>query len=191
MQMQAAQAENAYNQWVQEMAFAQNQWEYEQARYNAELAYQQSLAAQEAERQDKENLIAYAQTVGDWDLYGSLTGTDTSYMSALQAAELADLYNTGSSRRSRSSGGSRGSGGEYEEPIKKLLGGTPSTNGIVDEYINNAINNSGRGAIAVGGINQPLTADQIRQYLVNGDLQADVTGNRVTIGTPAYFNALR
>ena len=143
LQMQAAQAENAYNQWVQEMAFAQNQWEYEQARYNAELAYQQSLAAQEAERQDKENLIAYAQTVGDWDLYGSLTGTDTSYMSALQAAELADLYNTGSSRRSRSSGGSssrsRSSGGSsggstggnsYDTSINNLLGGTPSTNGV-------------------------------------------------------------
>lgn len=133
LQMQAAQAENAYNQWVQEMAFAQNQWEYEQARYNAELAYQQSLAAQEAERQDKENLIAYAQTVGDWDLYGSLTGTDTSYMSALQAAELADLYNTGSSSRSRSSGGSsRGStgGNSYDTSINNLLGGTPSTNGV-------------------------------------------------------------
>lgn len=190
LQMQAAQAENAYNQWVQEMAFAQTQWEYEQARYNAELAYQQQLAAEQAAREDKQNLIAYAQTVGDWNLYGSLTGTDTSYMSALQAAELADLYNTGSSSRSRSSGGSRG-GSKYEDSIKKRLGGTPSTNGIVDEYINNAIDNSGRGAIAVGGISQPLTADQIRQYLVNGDLQADVTGNRVTIGTPAYFNALR
>lgn len=138
LQMQAAQAENAYNQWVQEMAFAQNQWEYEQARYNAELAYQQSLAAQEAERQDKENLIAYAQTVGDWNLYGSLTGTDTSYMSALQAAELADLYNTGSSRRSRSSGGSsrgssRGStgGNSYDTSINNLLGGTPSLNNTV------------------------------------------------------------
>lgn len=137
LQMQAAQAENAYNQWVQEMAFAQNQWEYEQARYNAELAYQQSLAAQEAERQDKENLIAYAQTVGDWNLYGSLTGTDTSYMSALQAAELADLYNTGSSSRSRSSGGSRGGsrggstgGNSYDTSINNLLGGTPSANGV-------------------------------------------------------------
>lgn len=133
LQMQAAQAENAYNQWVQEMAFAQTQWEYEQARYNAELAYQQQLAAEQAAREDKQNLIAYAQTVGDWNLYGSLTGTDTSYMSALQAAELADLYNTGSSSRSRSSGGSRGGstgGNSYDTSINNLLGGTPSSNGV-------------------------------------------------------------
>lgn len=133
LQMQAAQAENAYNQWVQEMAFAQTQWEYEQARYNAELAYQQQLAAEQAAREDKQNLIAYAQTVGDWNLYGSLTGTDTSYMSALQAAELADLYNTGSSSRSRSSGGSSGGstgGNSYDTSINNLLGGTPSTNGV-------------------------------------------------------------
>lgn len=133
LQMQAAQAENAYNQWVQEMAFAQTQWEYEQARYNAELAYQQQLAAEQAAREDKQNLIAYAQTVGDWNLYGSLTGTDTSYMSALQAAELADLYNTGSSSRSRSSGGSSGGstgGNSYDTSINNLLGGTPSANGV-------------------------------------------------------------
>lgn len=104
LQMQAAQAENAYNQWVQEMAFARNQWEAEQARYNAELEYERMMSAQAAQAEEMEKLIKYAQTAGDWDLYGSLTGTDTSYMKQLSQAELNKLL-LGNAKLSRSGSG--------------------------------------------------------------------------------------
>ena len=44
--------------------------------------------------------------------------------------------------------------------------------------------------MAVGGYNQPLTGNQIKQYLTNGWLLADITGDKITIGSPAYFEAL-
>lgn len=197
LQMQAAQAETAYNQWVQEMAFARTQWEYEQARYQAELAYQQQQDAENRSFEWMKVMADMGLSIGDSSYLQGL-GFDTSYFDKYQDAQLQGLLLDNKKKsaslsrsRSRSSGSSGGGSETYSKSIENLLDGTPSGNSIVDEYINNAINNSGRGAIAVGGINQPLTADQIRQYLVNGDLQADVTGNRVTIGTPAYFNALR
>lgn len=122
LQMQAAQAENAYNQWVQEMAFARNQWEAEQARYNAELEYNRMLSAQAAQAEERERLIQYAQTAGDWDLYASLTGTDTSYMRALQDYELSQLNPSSRSVLGYSSGGSGGSsGGSYQDTIDSIL----------------------------------------------------------------------
>lgn len=107
LQMQAAQAEQSYNQWVQEMAFARTQWQAEQARYNAELEYNRMLSAQAAQAEETEKLIKYAQTVGDWNLYESLTGTDASYMKQMSQAELNSLLLSNAKKSSSgSSGGS-------------------------------------------------------------------------------------
>ena len=100
LQMQAAQAEQSYNQWVQEMAFARTQWQAEQARYNAELEYNRMLSAQAAQAEETEKLIKYAQTAGDWDLYESLTGTDASYMKQMSQAELNSLLLANSKKAS-------------------------------------------------------------------------------------------
>lgn len=132
LQMQAAQAENAYNQWVQEMAFARNQWEAEQARYNAELEYERMMSAQAAQAEEMEKLIKYAQTAGDWDLYGSLTGTDTSYMKQLSQAELNKLL-LGNAKLGRSGSGRSSGGGGYsptDEELDRKLGGTPGNSKV-------------------------------------------------------------
>lgn len=100
LQMQAAQAEQSYNQWVQEMAFARTQWQAEQARYNAELEYNRMLSAQAAQAEETDKLIKYAQTAGDWDLYESLTGTDASYMKQMSQAELNSLLLSNSKKAS-------------------------------------------------------------------------------------------
>lgn len=110
LQMQAAQAEQSYNQWVQEMAFARTQWQAEQARYNAELEYNRMLSAQAAQAEETEKLIKYAQTVGDWNLYESLTGTDASYMKQMSQAELNSLLL--SNAKKSSSGSSNGYSGK-------------------------------------------------------------------------------
>lgn len=110
LQMQAAQAEQSYNQWVQEMAFARTQWQAEQARYNAELEYNRMLSAQAAQAEETEKLIKYAQTVGDWNLYESLTGTDASYIKQMSQAELNSLLL--SNAKKSSSGSSNGYSGK-------------------------------------------------------------------------------
>ena len=67
------------------------------------------MSAQAAQAEEMEKLIKYAQTAGDWDLYGSLTGTDTSYMKQLSQAELNKLL-LGNAKLGRSGSG-RSSGG--------------------------------------------------------------------------------
>lgn len=120
LQMQAAQAEQSYNQWVQEMAFARTQWQAEQARYNAELEYNRMLSAQAAQAEETEKLIKYAQTVGDWNLYESLTGTDASYMKQMSQAELNSLLL--SNAKKSSSGRSSAASDIDETEIAKKLG---------------------------------------------------------------------
>ncbi len=120
LQMQAAQAEQSYNQWVQEMAFARTQWQAEQARYNAELEYNRMLSAQAAQAEETEKLIKYAQTVGDWDLYESLTGTDASYIKQMSQAELNSLLL--SNAKKSSSGRSSATSDIDETEIAKKLG---------------------------------------------------------------------
>lgn len=103
LQMQAAAAENSYNQWAQEMAFAKTQWEAEQARYQMELALQQRQAAQAAEQDQKNRLIQYAMQIGDYDSVQRFTGLDTSYAQQQreedryydQLDRLAGYYATG------------------------------------------------------------------------------------------------
>ena len=112
----AAYYRNQYNLSIMQMQQAQNQWEAEMAYKKAQDSYNATLQAQQMAAQEKQYAIEYAYQVQDWDTYGNLTGTDTSYMKQLSQAELESqlLANakkaSGGSSRSSGSSGSSGSG---------------------------------------------------------------------------------
>lgn len=112
----AAYYRNQYNLSIMQMQQAQTQWEAEMAYQKAQDSYNATLQAQQMAAQEKQYAIEYAYQVQDWDTYGNLTGTDTSYMKQLSQAELESqlLANakkaSGGSSRSSGSSGSSGSG---------------------------------------------------------------------------------
>lgn len=186
LQMQAAQAENAYNQWVQEMAFARNQWEYEQARYNAEMAAREQQEAGDRALSELKYMAELGIKVGDTSYLQSM-GFDTSYLDRYNDLTLQEKQ--ASLLKKKASGRSSGGYNPIDEELDEKINGTPHSNAVTN-YIDNTIKKSGIGAMAVGGYNQPLTGNQIKQYLTNGWLLADITGDKITIGSPAYFEAL-
>lgn len=186
LQMQAAQAENAYNQWVQEMAFARNQWEYEQARYNAEMAAREQQEAEDRALSELKYMAELGIKVGDTSYLQSM-GFDTSYLDRYNDLTLQEKQ--ASLLKKKASGRSSGGYNPIDEELDEKINGTPHSNAVTN-YIDNTIKKSGIGAMAVGGYNQPLTGNQIKQYLTNGWLLADITGDKITIGSPAYFEAL-
>ena len=84
----AAYYRNQYNLSIMQMQQAQTQWEAEMAYQKAQDSYNATLQAQQMAAQEKQYAIEYAYQVQDWDTYGNLTGTDTSYMKQLSQAEL-------------------------------------------------------------------------------------------------------
>lgn len=84
----AAYYRNQYNLSIMQMRQAQTQWEAEMAYQKAQDSYNATLQAQQMAAQEKQYAIEYAYQVQDWDTYGNLTGTDTSYMKQLSQAEL-------------------------------------------------------------------------------------------------------
>lgn len=192
LQMQAAQAETAYNQWVQEMAFARTQWEYEQARYQAELAYQQQQDAENRSFEWMKIMADMGLSIGDSSYLQGL-GFDTSYFDKYQDAQLQGLLldnkkksaSLSKSRSSRSSGG----GNKYDDEVAALLDGTPGSNQAINQYISNTISRNGTGAMYVPGFDTPLTEDYIKSALSSGKILADITDNKVTLGSPSYMQA--
>lgn len=194
LQMQAAQAETAYNQWVQEMAFARTQWEYEQARYQAELAYQQQQDAENRSFEWMKMMADMGLSIGDSSYLQGL-GFDTSYFDKYQDAQLQGLLldnkkksaSLSRSRSSRSSGS--GGGSKYDDKISDLLDGTPGSNQAINQYISDTIRRTGTGAMYVPGFDTPLTEDYIKSALSSGKILADITDNKVTLGSPSYMQA--
>lgn len=192
LQMQAAQAETAYNQWVQEMAFARTQWEYEQARYQAELAYQQQQDAENRSFEWMKIMADMGLSIGDSSYLQGL-GFDTSYFDKYQDAQLQGLLldnkkksaSLSKSRSSRSSGG----GNKYDDEVAALLDGTPGSNQAINQYISDTIRRNGTGAMYVPGFDTPLTEDYIKSALSSGKILADITDNKVTLGSPSYMQA--
>lgn len=192
LQMQAAQAQNAYNQWVQEMAFARTQWEYEQARYQAELAYQQQQDAENRSFEWMKQMADMGLSIGDSSYLQGL-GFDTTYFDKYQNAQLQGLLldnqkKSSSLSKSRSSGGSSSSS-KYSDSIDNLLDGT-TYNSTIDQYISDAIRRNGTGAMYVPGFDYPLTESNIKSGLSSGQILADITNGKVTLGSPEYINAL-
>ena len=128
-QMQAAQAENAYNQWVQEMAFARNQWEYEQARYNAEMAAREQQEAEDRALSELKYMAELGIKVGDTSYLQSM-GFDTSYLDRYNDLTLQEKQ--ASLLKKKASGRSSG-GGRYsptDEELDRKLGGTPGNSKV-------------------------------------------------------------
>ena len=129
LQMQAAQAENAYNQWVQEMAFARNQWEYEQARYNAEMAAREQQEAEDRALSELKYMAELGIKVGDTSYLQSM-GFDTSYLDRYNDLTLQEKQ--ASLLKKKASGRSSG-GGRYsptDEELDRKLGGTPGNSKV-------------------------------------------------------------
>lgn len=129
LQIQAAQAENAYNQWVQEMAFARNQWEYEQARYNAEMAAREQQEAEDRALSELKYMAELGIKVGDTSYLQSM-GFDTSYLDRYNDLTLQEKQ--ASLLKKKASGRSSG-GGRYsptDEELDRKLGGTPGNSKV-------------------------------------------------------------
>lgn len=107
----AAYYRNQYNLSIMQMQQAQNQWEAEMAYQKAQDSYNATLQAQQMAAQEKQYAIEYAYQVQDWDTYGNLTGTDTSYMKQLSQAELESQLLANAKKNSSLSGGTGGGGG--------------------------------------------------------------------------------
>lgn len=117
----AAYYRNQYNLSIMQMRQAQTQWEAEMAYQKAQDSYNATLQAQQMAAQEKQYAIEYAYQVQDWDTYGNLTGTDTSYMKQLSQAELESQLLANAKKNSSLSGGTgRGTG-------KGTGGGNPTT----------------------------------------------------------------
>ena len=87
----------------------------------AQDSYNATLQAQQMAAQEKQYAIEYAYQVQDWDTYGNLTGTDTSYMKQLSQAELESQLLANAKKNSSLSGGTgRGTG-------RGTGGGNPTT----------------------------------------------------------------
>lgn len=129
LQMQAAQAENAYNQWVQEMAFARNQWEYEQARYNAEMAAREQQEAEDRALSELKYMAELGIKVGDTSYLQSM-GFDTSYLDRYNDLTLQEKQ--ASLLKKKASGRSSGGGGysPTDEELDRKLGGTPGNSKV-------------------------------------------------------------
>ena len=110
----AAYYRNQYNLSIMQMQQAQTQWEAEMAYQKAQDSYNATLQAQQMAAQEKQYAIEYAYQVQDWDTYGNLTGTDTSYMKQLSQAELESQLLANAKKNSslsRGTGGGTGGGG--------------------------------------------------------------------------------
>lgn len=108
----AAYYRNQYNLSIMQMQQAQTQWEAEMAYQKAQDSYNATLQAQQMAAQEKQYAIEYAYQVQDWDTYGNLTGTDTSYMKQLSQAELESQLLANAKKNSSLSGSTgRGTGG--------------------------------------------------------------------------------
>ena len=117
----AAYYRNQYNLSIMQMQQAQTQWEAEMAYQKAQDSYNATLQAQQMAAQEKQYAIEYAYQVQDWDTYGNLTGTDTSYMKQLSQAELESQLLANAKKNSSLSGGTgRGTG-------RGTGGGNPTT----------------------------------------------------------------
>lgn len=90
LQMQAANAQNSYNQWLAEFNLSKNQWEQEFAWQQAQAAKAEETAAIQAQEEATRQAAEYAYKVQDWDLYGALTGVDVTRM--IQQSELEAKY---------------------------------------------------------------------------------------------------
>lgn len=185
----AAYYRNQYNLSIMQMQQAQTQWEAEMAYQKAQDSYNATLQAQQMAAQEKQYAIEYAYQVQDWDTYGNLTGTDTSYMKQLSQAELESQLLANAKKNSSLSGGTGGGTGrgtnEDNNPDN-----TDYTS-LIDSYINNSVD--GYGGVNIPGFSYRLTPEQVRAGLSNGTIVADVSEtkgrNTVRLASGEYARA--
>lgn len=185
----AAYHRNQYNLSIMQMQQAQTQWEAEMAYQKAQDSYNATLQAQQMAAQEKQYAIEYAYQVQDWDTYGNLTGTDTSYMKQLSQAELESQLLANAKKNSslsRGTGGGTGRGtNEDNNPDN-----TDYTS-LIDSYINNSVD--GYGGVNIPGFSYRLTPEQVRAGLSNGTIVADVSEtkgrNTVRLASGEYARA--
>lgn len=185
----AAYYRNQYNLSIMQMRQAQTQWEAEMAYQKAQDSYNATLQAQQMAAQEKQYAIEYAYQVQDWDTYGNLTGTDTSYMKQLSQAELESQLLANAKKNSSLSGGTGGGTGrgtnEDNNPDN-----TDYTS-LIDSYINNSVD--GYGGVNIPGFSYRLTPEQVRAGLSNGTIVADVSEtkgrNTVRLASGEYARA--
>lgn len=185
----AAYYRNQYNLSIMQMQQAQTQWEAEMAYQKAQDSYNATLQAQQMAAQEKQYAIEYAYQVQDWDTYGNLTGTDTSYMKQLSQAELESQLLANAKKNSSLSGGTDGGTGrgtnEDNNPDN-----TDYTS-LIDSYINNSVD--GYGGVNIPGFSYRLTPEQVRAGLSNGTIVADVSEtkgrNTVRLASGEYARA--
>ena len=185
----AAYYRNQYNLSIMQMRQAQTQWEAEMAYQKAQDSYNATLQAQQMAAQEKQYAIEYAYQVQDWDTYGNLTGTDTSYMKQLSQAELESQLLANAKKNSSLSGSTgRGTGRGTNEDNNP--DNTDYTS-LIDSYINNSID--GYGGVNIPGFSYRLTPEQVRAGLSNGTIVADVSEtkgrNTVRLASGEYARA--
>ena len=185
----AAYYRNQYKLSIMQMRQAQTQWEAEMAYQKAQDSYNATLQAQQMAAQEKQYAIEYAYQVQDWDTYGNLTGTDTSYMKQLSQAELESQLLANAKKNSSLSGSTgRGTGRGTNEDNNP--DNTDYTS-LIDSYINNSID--GYGGVNVPGFSYRLTPEQVRAGLSNGTIVADVSEtkgrNTVRLASGEYARA--
>lgn len=189
----AAYYRNQYNLSIMQMQQAQNQWEAEMAYQKAQDSYNATLQAQQMAAQEKQYAIEYAYQVQDWDTYGNLTGTDTSYMKQLSQAELESQLLANAKKNSslsRGTGGGTGRGTGRGTNEDNNPDNTDYTS-LIDSYINNSID--GYGGVNIPGFSYRLTPEQVRAGLSNGTIVADVSEtkgrNTVRLASGEYARA--
>lgn len=185
----AAYYRNQYNLSIMQMRQAQTQWEAEMAYQKAQDSYNATLQAQQMAAQEKQYAIEYAYQVQDWDTYGNLTGTDTSYMKQLSQAELESQLLANAKKNSSLSGGTGGGTGRGTNEDNNP-NNTDYTS-LIDSYINNSVD--GYGGVNIPGFSYRLTPEQVRAGLSNGTIVADVSEtkgrNTVRLASGEYARA--
>lgn len=167
-----------YNAYVNNRDFNYNKYrdEISDDRYNKEWEY--SVSAN-----DRDN--AYNQAMSFLEM-GIMPSADVLGKAGISMNEAQNFISAVLASRTKKSSGGSGK--------KKSGNDDPDYSSDIDKYIDSAVKMTGRGGMVVGGNSNLLTGEQVREYLAEGTLVADVEENddgklKITIGTPEYIKA--